>query len=341
MTHRTRPVFTLVLVLLSAGHALNAQTVDRGGSSYANRDEWWVMNPDGCSLYVAEFGQGAPVVVIHGGFGGEHSYLLDAVSGLPEKYHFIFYDQRGSLRSPFRVYEKGGSESCPDSLITLGKHVTDLERLRAQLRVERISIVAHSMGALVALSYLEQFPQRVQGLVLLAPGIPLRPVSNKGLLAEQKAAINALFENPQLDAEKKKAGVDHPPLSDKQKIEEWRIRYAAANIYDVTKWRELRGGMAFYNPRAGSLASKSIPASYDFVELLRSRTCPTSIVLGDHDISDMGARVIQQQSAGVANISLTVLANAGHALWVDQPDAVRNAIDQGLARCKQERSTVR
>lgn len=49
---------------------------------YSAREEWWVMNDDGCSLYVAEFGQGPQVVIVHGGFGAEQSYMLDAFSGL-------------------------------------------------------------------------------------------------------------------------------------------------------------------------------------------------------------------------------------------------------------------
>lgn len=139
-----------------------------------------------------------------------------------------------------------------------------------------MTLVAHSMGTFVALSYLEKFPQRVAGLVLLSPGVPLRPVHDQQLLAEQKAASNALFERPEIEAAKKRAGVDGTQLSDKQKVEEWRIRYASANLYDVSKWRQLRGGMAFYNPRAGSDASKGMPETYDFVEVMRSRPCHTS-----------------------------------------------------------------
>jgi pimeloyl-ACP methyl ester carboxylesterase len=215
----------------------------------------------------------------------------------------------------------------------VGNHVADLERLRQQLGAERISIVAHSMGAFIALSYLQKFPQHVADFVLVGPGVPLRPVLDKQLLAEQKAAVNALFENPQIDIEKKKAGVDHPPLSDKQKIEEWHIRFAAANIYDVSKWRQLRGGMAFYNPRAGSDANRTMPESYDFVDLLRSRSCPTSIILGDHDVTDMGARVVRQELAGVSNVELTVVKNAGHVLWIDQPDLFAKALRRALTLC--------
>jgi proline iminopeptidase len=314
---------------------LTAQSVSRDVERwYASRDEWWLMDHDGCSVYVAEFGHGPPVVVVHGGFGAEHGYLLDAFSGLASRHRLVFYDQRGSLRSPYKVFAKGGADVCPDSLITVGHHVTDLERLRRELGLDKMTLVAHSMGGFVALSYLERFPQRVAGLVLLAPGVPLKsPVHDEQLLAEQKAAVNALFERPEIEAERKKAGVDRPPLSDKQRIEEWRIRYASANLYDVSRWRQLRGGMAFYNPRAGSAASKSMPKSYDFTEALRNRSCPTSVILGDHDLSDMGARVIRRQLAGVPRVELTVIRNAGHALWVDQPAAFAAALETALELC--------
>jgi proline iminopeptidase len=335
MRNSIGPLLLLSALLVTASDALPAQVGarDRAASSYSDRDEWWVLNPDGCSLYVAEFGKGPPVVILHGGFGAEHSYLLDAVGGLASRYHLVVYDQRGSLRSPYNVYTKGGAEFCPDSLITVEKHVADLERLRRELGVDRMTLLAHSMGTFLALSYLEKFPDRVAGLVLLSPGVPLRPVRDSQLASEQRKAANALFERPEIDIEKKLAGVDHPPLSDRQKTAEWRIRFASANLYDVSKWRQLRGGMAFYNPRAGSDASKSMPEAYDFVSLLRSRSCPTSVILGDHDIGDMGARVIREQLAGVPRVELTVIRNAGHVLWIDQPAAVRQALDRALTLC--------
>jgi proline iminopeptidase len=314
----------------------HAQMVNRDAerSSYESREEWWLMNDDGCSVYVAEFGHGPPVVIVHGGFGAEHSYLLDPFMRLASRHRLVFYDQRGSLRSPYKVFAKGGAETCPDSLVTTANHVGDLERLRRELRFDKMTLVAHSMGAFIALSYLERFPQRVAGLVLLAAGVPLKaPVEDEQLLAEQKAAANGLFERPEIEAEKRKAGVDRAPLTDKRRIADWRIRFASANLYDVGRWRELRGGLAFYNPRAGSAAHKSMPTTYDFTEALRKRSCPTSIILGDHDISDMGARVIRRQLAGVPRGELTVIRNAGHALWVDQPSAFAAALDRALELC--------
>lgn len=298
-------------------------------------EEWWVMNEDGCSLYVLERGEVAetPVVIVHGGFGAEHSYLTQAFDRLTATRHLVYYDQRGSLRSPYRVYERGGSLQCPDSLITFEKHVRDLERLRQELGVNRMTLIGHSMGAFLALSYAERFPARVAGLVLVSPGLPLTPVRDSALLAEQKAAANAMFTRPEIEVERKRAGVDGPLRSDKQRIAEWRIRYASANLYDVAKWRQLRGGMALYNPQAGRAAGRTMPTAYDLRPMVRARPCPTAIILGDHDISDMGARLIRQQTTGIAKVEVTVIPRSGHAVWIDQPTAFARAVDQALELC--------
>lgn len=330
----------LASLVLAASAAMGARsgaqspTPTTGLSSEA-QDEWWVMNKEGCSLYVLERGPsgGTPVVIVHGGFGAEHSYLTDAFDRLAATRHLVYYDQRGSLRSPYRVYDHGGSLACPDSLITVDKHVQDLERLREELGVERMTLVGHSMGTFLALSYAERYPDRVAGLVLVSPGAPLTPVHDSALIAEQRVATNAIFERPEIEAERKRAGVNGPLRSDKQRIMEWRIRYASANLFDVSKWRQLRGGLAFYNPRAGSATSKTMPATYDFVPMLRARSCPTFIVLGDHDIADMGARVIREQTVGISKVDLTVVPRAGHALWVDQPAGFARAVDRALKRC--------
>ncbi|MFN2637443.1 MAG: alpha/beta fold hydrolase [Gemmatimonadaceae bacterium] len=330
----TRLSLLIVMALLTVPSRAKSQPLDaRAAAAYASREEWWVMNADGCSNYVAEFGKGPPVVVVHGGFGAEHGYLVDAFAGLSSRYKLVFYDQRGSLRSPYKVYEKGGSNACPDSLITLANHVSDLENLRIQLGVEKMTLVAHSMGTFVALSYLQKFPGRVSGLVLISPGVPLKSDHSPALVARQKAAGNSLFERPEIAAETRKAGLDHPNLSDRERIEAWRIRFASANIYDLRKWRRLGGGMAFYNSRAGSAASQTMPKEWNFVELLEKRACPTAVIVGDHDIGDMGARMISEDVRSVSGVRLTVIPDAGHVVWIDQPSAFGVALARGLQLC--------
>jgi proline iminopeptidase len=304
-----------------------------GQKTYADREEWWAEAPDGCSLYVAEYGKGNPIVFVHGGFGAEHSYLLDAVQGLEKMFHLVFYDQRGSLRSPANVYRTGGSRPCPDSLITVNNHVEDLERLRVALGRDKLDLVAHSMGAYLALSYLERYPSRVGRLVLVAPyglRMPQDSVQRVDFQRRLQAAQQALFARAELAATLAREHLDHPGLSGRERFDEWRIRFAAANLYHIERWRSLHGGMAFQNERAGMAASRSMPASWDFVDDLTARQSPTTIIMGDHDFADFGATMYRQWLSKLPQVKLVVLKDAGHMVWMDQPKRFRRELLHAL-----------
>jgi pimeloyl-ACP methyl ester carboxylesterase len=57
------------------------------------------------------------VIVLHGGWGAEHSYLLPAVRPLADTYRFVLYDQRGELQTPL----------VPPAKITYQSLVEDME----------------------------------------------------------------------------------------------------------------------------------------------------------------------------------------------------------------------
>src|SRR5690606_26464776 len=88
-------VCALLLVWLLSSLSFHA----RAGE--AAQDEWYVWAPDEVRLYVLQVGhaeaQGSPIVVLHGGVGAEHSYLLPAFLPLADRHRFTFFDQRGSL----------------------------------------------------------------------------------------------------------------------------------------------------------------------------------------------------------------------------------------------------
>lgn len=309
-------------------------TAAQAQSPPSTSDEWWLPRSDGCSIYVTEFGEGEPLVIIHGGWGAEHSYLLEALKGLDKNFHLIFYDQRGSLRSPFDVWRQGGSTSCPDSLISVAKHIEDLEALREELKLSRLNIVAHSMGGFLALSYLERFPDRVKALILVDPA-PLKSADTeeeRELQKQQQSAANAFFARPEVDAEKQKAGVLGDSLSARAKFQEWRIRFASVNVYHVDRWRQVRGGMAFYNQRTGNAAAKTMPATWNFLGVLRRHPYPVTLIMGDHDFVDMGAKQSRRWLTDIPNVELVVLKDAGHNVWIDQPTGFASQLRRALAK---------
>lgn len=128
--------------------------------------QWYMKTADDVVHYVAEYGvervPGNVVVVLHGGWGAEHSYLLPVVRPLAHEYRFVLYDQRGSLRSPVR----------PPAQVSYGALIEDLEQLRQRLGLEKITLLAHSMGNHLAYGYLRAYPERVAGLILVGPTVP-------------------------------------------------------------------------------------------------------------------------------------------------------------------------
>ena len=124
----------------------------------AGAEAWFLPTDDGTGeLLVYEIGGGSgdPVVVLHGGPGGELSLLLPIAKGLEREFHFVFYDQRGSMRSRALI----------DS-ISMASHVRDLETLRVALGAERMRLLSHSAGTMLAFEYLKAHPDRVSQLVL-------------------------------------------------------------------------------------------------------------------------------------------------------------------------------
>ncbi len=317
-------VYLLVAFAVGTAHAQGSRgSVGGRSADLGAPDEWYLPVADGCRLYVYELGRGPDtVVVLHGGFGAEHSYMLDAVRGLAERHRFVFYDQRGSLRSP-----------CPDSTISIAKHVEDLERLRAELGLERLTLMCHSMGTVLAMSYLKAHPNYTGGLVLLGT-VPPADVDDSAVAAKADSLKSAFLNRREIAATLSREGLDPPTeqLSAPQRTHAWRVRFAGANIYHVERWRLMKGGQVFYNQRAGDAAARTLPQPYDFVADLTTHPCSVTVVAGTHDIVDMGVMHHSRWIARVPKVRLEVIRNAGHNAWLDEPDQFRRLVGDGLAR---------
>lgn len=210
-------------------------------------EEWYLWTDDGARLYVTERGHAAAtgdtVIVLHGGWGAEHPYLLEAVEPLADPYHFVLYDQRGSLRSP-----------APDSTITYERMVADLEALREELGLGQVVLLTHSMGTALAYLYLAEHPDRVGGLVFTGPVPPIARPEDAVTVGADTSRVRVAREawragaESHVAAEIEEEGLDRDPLSSKERTYKWRIGFTGFNTYHVERWRQVKGGMAFYNP---------------------------------------------------------------------------------------------
>lgn len=271
----------------------------------------WQNDPQ---LYIRELGSGQDtVVMLHGGWGGEHGGLIQSVASLKDQYRFIFYDQRGSLRSPF-----------PDSLITFRHHINDLELLRKELKLNKFTLVAHSMGTVLASAYAQEYPDRIEQLILLAPAPLKNPIPEEDIALQQQAGEKhqAFMNRPEVQQEFTKYGLikEDTPLSSRENTANFRINFSKRMLYDIRKWPKLSGGRAMYKGHVFGLTANSYPKEgWDYFEVFKKGGYPVNIIVGDHDFLDMGNQLIKKWTTGNTRLNLKIIENAGHIIWLDQP----------------------
>ena len=117
-------------------------------------------------LYWAEYGppNATPLLVLHGGPGALHDYLLPQMLALADAYRLIFYDQRGG----------GRSKTADRSAVTWQTQVSDLDAVIRELSLDPATLVGYSWGGLLAMLFaIESAAGRttthVARLVLLDP----------------------------------------------------------------------------------------------------------------------------------------------------------------------------
>lgn len=117
------------------------------------------VNGGGVRLFTRRVGKGPLVVVLHGGPGAHHDYLLPQYDLLARGRALFYYDQRG-----------GGQSPVPrDTPVGWREHVADLDALRTHLGLERLTLCGYSWGGLLALLYVLEHPASVERLAFVSP----------------------------------------------------------------------------------------------------------------------------------------------------------------------------
>ena len=85
----------------------------------------------GVTLFERRVGEGLSVIVLHGGPGADHGYLLPGFDTLARGRELVYYDQRGGGQSPV----------ARDVPVGWREHVADLEALRQLWDLDRLVLL--------------------------------------------------------------------------------------------------------------------------------------------------------------------------------------------------------
>jgi proline iminopeptidase len=280
------------------------------------REEGYTTTTD-TKLYWARYGKegGRQLLMLHGGPGADHCYLLPQMLHLGQKFDLLFYDQRGG----------GKSKSDARIPVTWQMHVEDLHRIVQEFQLDPLSIVGYSWGAMLGLLYLIEQRERPE------LGKPYRMVmiSPAPLTSEYRAQFEAEFNRRQQSPE----------------IQRLREELAASGVRErdpaAYRQRAFEIGVAGYfsNPenardltpfRVVGRVQQSVWESLGGFTLIRDLEgirLPSIVIHGRDDPIPTASSV---EAAQALETKLVLLDECGHVPYVEKPSELFAAVDSFL-----------
>jgi proline iminopeptidase len=275
---------------------------------------------NGTWLYVKIIGKGEPLLIVHGGPGMNHSYFLPHLEKLAKKFRIVFYDQRASGKSVI---------PSTDSL-SLKFFVDDIEAIRQMLGVEKINILGHSWGVILAVNYGISYPDKVKSMILCNPV----PLSHE-------------FDTEMANNQNKKAtGKDSTDRS----IIMGSRDFKSANAESYRKILMLSFRNSFYKPSNYSKLNFDMPADYvaaskalytglgkdlgqyNFYESVKSFSFPVLVIQGEVDAIPLAAST--RTSHSIPKASLVIFKKSGHFVFIEEPGKFTSIVTRFIKRVK-------
>jgi 3-oxoadipate enol-lactonase len=249
-------------------------------------------------IYFETKGKGPPVILVHGGQMDRRmwDFQFDLLS---RDYHVIRYDIRGFGKSdvPTRPY------SYADDQKSLMKH----------LGLEKASVVGLSLGAAIATDFAIAYPDSVQALVLVCPGLggfkfddkanDLRAITDAAREENFDKVAELWLQNPYMSV-----AMEHPDLR--------------------PKLRALSGDNAHCWLNNPLLIRRLTPPA---AERLREIRAPTLVIDGARDVSDIH-KIVAKLTADIPGAQKQVLNDCGHIAPMENPEAFNKLLLPFLAK---------
>ena len=274
----------------------------------------------GVPLYWAAYGPtgGDRAIVLHGGPGADHAYLLPQMLELARGRELLFYDQRGG----------GRSRTDARDPITWRTHVADLGAVLREFGDPSPTIVGYSWGGLLALLYAaaaahDSALPRPSRLALIDPAPASRQFREEfeTEFARRQAApaVQALREEL--------AG------SGLRERDPEQFRHRVFELSVAGYFADPRAARNLTPFRVVGRVQQTVWESLGDYDLVRDGTlsavhCPSLIVHGRQDPIPLAS---SEACARAIGAKLVTLEACGHVPYVEQPAALFAALEHFLA----------
>ncbi|MGC9220490.1 MAG: 2-succinyl-6-hydroxy-2,4-cyclohexadiene-1-carboxylate synthase [Solirubrobacteraceae bacterium] len=240
----------------------------------------------------------SPALVFLHGFTNSGESWRPVISALPQRYRVVALDIRGH------------GSAWPRTEVTLAAVLGDI----ASVDFDRFTLVGYSQGGRIALHAALALPRRIQALVLIgaSPGIAEPRERERRREADERLADR----------------IEH--LTIEQFAAEWAqtpvLRGVPADVARAAHTDRLRSSTAGLAAALRGLGTGALPPLWD---RLAELAMPVTLIAGEWDAKFQA--VAEQMAARIPQARLQVVAQAGHAVHLEQPGAVAAQIRATLS----------
>lgn len=237
---------------------------------------------------------GAVLVVLHGGPGLSHDYLLGLLALAGPGRRVVVYDQRGV----------GRSVGVVDSRLA-ARQVEDLTAVQDAFGASRVHLLGHSAGGLTVILYAQHRPEAIASAVFVDSSPTTRSAFDAGL-ERFSQRVDDLTQ----------AGVLRRP-SDGEGETAWIRRVWPAYFHDPRHDRAGEHGGVSVHGGVFTAFMQSL-GGYDFRPVLAAFPAPALVVTCPTPFgTDSGGSVAEALPAG--RVEAIVLDACGHLPWLECP----------------------
>jgi proline iminopeptidase len=285
-----RLLILIFLCLLQA--AIKAQSVDSITLSNA-------------VLYYSIKGEGKTILLLSGGPGTSANILDDLYESLSKKFRCVLLEQRGTGKS--RTYP------MDSTTINISQAAEDILILKKALGLEKITIVGHSYGSMLAMYFASRHAGDIDKLVLVSPGTLSLDQDFANDNRRSKLSKEEILYSRQV-GDSIRNNTASPALQQKMAAIQLRL-----NIYDALKADSISQLISKRqrNPVMEKIMLADMAKNYNVRSAVGQFSFPFLVISGRQDpVAVFPTMDIMQLNR---HAQIVWLNRCGHMPWVEQP----------------------
>jgi 3-oxoadipate enol-lactonase len=266
---------------------------------------------NGVDTYYEEYGEGRPLVVVHGA-NADHQVWAEQLQPLTSEYRVILFDLRGHGKT-------GGSELNSYSVDTFAD---DLDAFIESLELDSPIVIGHSLGGMVGYVFASEYPERLSALITVGAMTPMTFSTKERVVKSSIMRVGSLV----MGSDRLLSAFNWLQLK----------LFGEDSTVNVDEHQQIRDAHRCEEPDVEPIEqAKTMDAAREYVESSRTlqlSEIPTLMLYGeDEPMIDPHAEYLDKQFQSCRSVEIP---EGSHNAQVDSPVFVREQIREFLSSGK-------